>query len=95
MANSHAQGPDSAGIFLTGPSRLNPDLYTDFVMANTNSSVFQGFRGKLDATGTGTATLNVPKASVSFLTLYHAYVVFDASGKIHMASNPVPVMLKN
>ena len=49
----------------------------------------------MDATGTGTATLNVPKASVSFLTLYHAYVVLDASGKIHMASNPVPVMLKN
>ncbi|MEE9128279.1 MAG: kelch repeat-containing protein [Planctomycetota bacterium] len=87
----------SPGVQVHGvPIQLNPDLYTDFVMANTNSSVFQGFRGKLDVTGTGTATLNVPKTpAVSFLTLYHAYLVFDASGKIHMASNPVPVMLKN
>ena len=52
-------------------------------------------RGTLDVSGQATASLNVPKGLPlpPNLTLHHAYLVFDAQGKWHMVSNPVPVRL--
>ena len=46
--------------------------------------------------GEATASLNVP-ANLPLppgFTLYHAYVVYDANGQFHMASNAVPLRLR-
>jgi hypothetical protein len=75
---------------------LNPDLYTNVALSAVNTTVFTNFRGKLDANGRASASFNLP-ANVplpSGFTFHHAYVVYDASGKIHMASNAVPLRLK-
>ena len=41
------------------------------------------------------ASFNVPfLPTLPSFTLHHAYVVFDNTGKIHMASNAVPLTLK-
>ncbi len=34
-----------------------------------------------------------PPSNLQGFTLYHAYLVYDTSGRIHMASNPVPLKL--
>ena len=74
---------------------LNPDFYTDFTIGFPNTNILMNSRAKLDASGQGTASLNVPKGLPLplNLTLHHAYLVFDAQGKWHMVSNPVPVTL--
>ncbi len=62
-----------------------------------NSKEFTKFKGTLSATGTATASLNVP-AKLPIPTgfkLYHAYVVYDGTtGQIFTSSNPVPVEFK-
>ena len=75
---------------------LNPDVYTDAGIANVNSSVFTRFRGQLDANGRASASFNVPANLPvgSGFTFYHAYLVYDASGKFYMASGAVPLRLK-
>ncbi|MHC4920111.1 MAG: hypothetical protein ACYTKC_10980, partial [Planctomycetota bacterium] len=40
---------------------LMPDVYTDVCFVNANSTIFSNFKGTLSATGTATASLNVPK----------------------------------
>ncbi len=57
---------------------------------------FSRSRGKLDTSGRATASLNVPKGLPLplNLTLHHAYLVYDAQGKWHMVSNPVPLRMK-
>ncbi len=74
---------------------LNPDFYTDFTIAFANTAVLINTRGKLNGTGRGAAFLKVPKGlQLRFsTTLHHAYLVYDAQGKWHMVSNPVPLKL--
>jgi hypothetical protein len=59
--------------------------------------VFTKFRGTLSATGTATASLNVP-ANLGIpkgFKLYHAYLVYDGTtGQIFTSSNPVSVEFK-
>ncbi len=74
---------------------LNPDAYTDFAVGFVNTAGFARFRGTLDANGLATAALTVPTGLPPIpFTVYHAYVVYDASGKFYMASNAVPLRLK-
>ncbi|MHC4922262.1 MAG: hypothetical protein ACYTKC_22075, partial [Planctomycetota bacterium] len=70
------------------------DVYTDVCFVNANSTIFSNFKGTLSATGTATASLNVPKGlpPVPF-TLYHAFIAYDPV-QWHMVSNAVSVRLK-
>ncbi len=86
------------GISLTGIHiPLVPDPYTDIAIGAVSSKVFTNFMGKLGATGTATALLDVP-ANLSIPTgfrLNHAYVVFDSTtGWVLTSSNPVSVEFK-
>lgn len=86
------------GVTLAGAHiPLNPDLYTDFVLATANSTALANFRGKLDAKGQATAAINVPSGLPRLVdfTLYHAYVVHDAKGVLYLASNPATLRLTN
>ena len=86
------------GIVLTGIHiPLRPDLYTDVVIGTANSREFTKFKGTLGATGTATASLNVPARLPipSGFKLYHSYIVFDpTTGKVFTSSNPVSVEFK-
>ncbi len=75
---------------------LNPDLYTDIALGSVNTTVWTNFRGTLDSNGLAAASFNVPAnlAIPPNLTIHHAYVVYDASGRVYMASNAVPVQFK-
>ena len=82
------------GVTLSGLHvPLNWDPYADISFAFVNTSVFTNLGGTLDANGVATASFNVPakQAIPSGLTIYHAYAAFDASGKLYMASDAVPV----
>jgi hypothetical protein len=87
----------SPGVNLLGVHiPLNPDLYSNVAMANVNTTVFTKFRGSLDANGLATASFVVP-ANLPLpagFTFHHAYVVYDASGRLYMASNAVPLRLR-
>ncbi|MHC4815956.1 MAG: hypothetical protein ACYTFN_23030 [Planctomycetota bacterium] len=88
----------SPGINLSGVSiPLNPDPYTDFTIANTNSTILTNFRGGLDTEGNATASFNVPSGLPPLVpfTVYHACLVYDTQGRFYMASNPVPLALGN
>lgn len=66
------------------------DPYTSVTITSANSQPFSGFRGVLDSAGKATAAINVPPlANLAPFTLYHAFVVYDATGTLHFASNPV------
>jgi hypothetical protein len=87
----------SPGVNLLGVHiPLNPDAYTNLAMSCVNKSVFANFRGTLDGNGFAVASLNVPPNLPIPIgtTLYHACVVYDASGVFHMASNAVPLRLR-
>ena len=58
-------------------------------MGTVNSKEFTNFRGTLSAKGLASASFNVPPNLLiaSGLTVHHAYVVYDASGKFYMASS--------
>ena len=87
----------SPGVNLLGVHiPLNPDVYTDIAMGVVNTPVFTKFKGTLDPNGRATASFNLPPnlAIPWGLTIHHAYVVYDASGQVYMASNAVPVRLK-
>ncbi|MCB9868795.1 MAG: hypothetical protein H6837_03005 [Planctomycetes bacterium] len=74
------------------------DPYTNLALGLTNSPVFANFRGVLDANGKAKASFNIPNgapASAAGLTLYHAYLVYDASNNYYDVSNAVPLLLKN
>jgi hypothetical protein len=79
----------SPGVNLLGIHiPLNPDPYTDVVMAASNSAMFTKFKGTLDANGLATASFHVP-ANLPMppgFRFHHACLVYDAS-KIYMASN--------
>ena len=86
------------GVVLTGihiPLRVDP--YTDLTISFANGKEFKDFKRTLSATGTATASLNVPaKLPIPMgFKLYHAYVVYDGtSGQIFTSSNPVSVEFK-
>ena len=85
------------GVVLTGIHiPLNPDHYTGLVIAIGNSREFTGFKGVLSATGTATASLNVPRGLPAIpTTLHHAFVVYDGmTNQIFTASNPVSLQLR-
>ena len=72
---------------------LNYDLYTRFTLTFPNSALLANSKGRLDAKGRATATLQVPKGlspSLIGLSVHHAYLTF-AGTAIRTASNPVPV----
>ena len=81
----------SPGISLLGVNiPLNPDLYTNFTIASPNVAPLTTFRGPLDASGKGTGVFTLPPAVLTAtFDLHHAFVVFDASGTFHCASNAV------
>ena len=73
---------------------LCPDVYTDILIGVGNSRATTSFKGRLSATGTATALLNVPAnlPIPSGFRLVHAYVVYDGtSGRLFTSSNPVLV----
>ena len=85
------------GVVLTGIHiPLNPDHYTSLLVQTGNSREFTGFKGILSATGTASASLNVPKGLPAIpTTLHHAFVVYDGNtSQIFTASNPVSVRLR-
>ena len=75
---------------------LNPDPYTNLAMATVNTTVFMKFMGTLGSNGLATASFTVPAnlPLPSGFTFHHSYVVYDASGRFHMASNAVPLRLR-
>ena len=83
------------GIPLLGVNiPLNFDLYTSFTIANPNVLPLLGFRGGLDASGRASASFVLPGGLVNgSVTLYHAYVVFDSTGRFYCASNSRPLKL--
>jgi hypothetical protein len=87
----------SPGITLSGIHiPLNVDLYTDITIGSALPPIYVGFKGTLDSKGEATASFNIPAGLPAYpkIKLYHAYLVFDGSG-IYMASNAVPITLKN
>ena len=89
----------SPGVTLNGVHiPLNPDHYTDLTIGLPwLNPPFQAFRGSLDSAGNASAAFALPwwLPSLPDCTLYHAYVVYDAQGTWHMASNAVPLRLVN
>ena len=86
------------GITLGGVAiPLNPDVYTDLTLTAANTALLSKFKGKLDANGSANASFNVPSGlpPMGSVTLHHAFLVYDAGGRFHMASNPVPLRLEN
>ena len=75
---------------------LVPDVWTELTMSLTNTPLLQNTRGTLDGSGQATASFNVPiikdPAAVG-VKLYKAHLIYDASGNIYEASNPVTLTL--
>ncbi len=87
----------SPGIDLLGLRvPLNPDPYTDYTIANANSTVLTSFRGALDQEGNATAAFNLPNGlpPLAPFTLHHACLIYDSGGRFHMASNAVQLTLR-
>lgn len=83
----------SPGIAILGVKiPLNPDLYTNFTIAQPNAAPFTTFRGPLNAKGQGTGQFTLPPGVLSAaFTVNHAFVVFDSAGLFHCASNAMPL----
>lgn len=90
-ASGTTPGLQLGGVGIT----LNPDAYTDFTLGFPNHSVFNGFRGTLDAQGRARAALQVPNSLGGLLpfSLHHVVLVLDRSRLVH-ASNAVPVRIE-
>ena len=86
------------GVVLTGIHiPLVPDPYTDLTASFANGNEFKDFRRTLSATGTATASLNVPQnlGIPTGFKLYHSYIVYDGTtGQLFTSSNPVSVEFK-
>ena len=75
---------------------LNLDAWTLAELDYLNTPIFTNFLGQLDASGRATASINLPAwlpAGLGF-TMYHAYVVHNASFVPFMASNAVRVHIR-
>ena len=76
---------------------LVADPFTSIAIGLVNTAPFTNFRSTLSATGTATASLNIPanQPVSTGLKIYNAYVVYDpATGRLYASSNPVSVELK-
>ena len=76
--------------------QLNPDIWTDYTIALTNTPTLVNTKATLDASGRAQASFNIPKVNLPSaigLVFYHAYLVYDAKNNFHMASNPVTLQL--
>jgi len=83
-----APGKPLPGGLATLP--LNHDLFTNLVIAYTNTVVFQNFQGYLNGAGSATAQLNLPLLpGAAGITMHFAYALppFD------FVSNPVAIEL--
>ena len=72
------------------------DFYTNITIAQPNTALLVKTKGALDASGQGQASVVVPRITdqnAIGVTLYHAYLVYDAKNNFYMASNPVPLKL--
>lgn len=68
---------------------LNRDWLTDLMLKNLNNAVFQNFRGALDSSGNGTATLNAPPVPGWVgREIHFAYALADPWD---FASNPIRI----
>jgi len=70
------------------------DAWTSLAIGLSNTTLLSGYRGVLDSSGKGSATLSLPKGwndpNGIGVKIYHAGTVFDAS-RIYLATNPVDV----
>jgi len=85
-------GPPSRPVHIP----LNPDVWTNYTIMLPNTTVLTQTKGTLDATGRASAYLNIPMfnlPSAIGLVFHHAYVVYDQSMNLYMASNAVPLKL--
>ena len=88
----------SPGVTLFGVNiPLNYDPWTDLTIALTNSATLVTSRGTLNASGQGSTQIvagpiNLPSAVG--LVMHHAAIVFDGSGRIHAATNPVSLLIE-
>ncbi len=91
-----------AGAFGTTPGSsvggikipLNSDAWFDFSLRMFLLPGFQQMHGRLDSKGEARATLTFPKAAGAAgigVTIYHAFVIIDDSGKFRAASNAIPL----
>ncbi len=75
---------------------LVPDFYTNITIAQPNTAFLIKTKGALNGSGQGQASLVVPTklpTAAIGVTLYHAYLVYDAKNNFYMASNPVTLTL--
>jgi len=74
-----------------------PDPYFSFTLNSPNTTLLSQSFGVLLGGGAATASFNIPAgvapASLVGVTLNHAYLVFDSSAAVVLASNPAPVTL--
>jgi hypothetical protein len=80
-------GTDLPGGLVTIP--LNRDAFTNFVLANLNTSLFQDFSGSLDGSGHALATLTAPPIPAWIGTT--AYFAFATVTPWDFASNAVAI----
>ena len=75
---------------------LNPDAYTNTLLANPNQPPIVPSFGGLDALGRGFTFLNIPAntdPNLAGLLLHHAVVAIQTTGQIGGASNATPLVL--
>jgi tetratricopeptide (TPR) repeat protein len=73
---------------------LNPDQWFQLTLLGQNSVLFPASRGVLDATGRAQSAVVLPPNTTSSLigaSVFHAFIVLDASINWRMASNPVKI----
>ena len=76
-----------------GTIPLNPDPL--FAAAFALPTIFRGFGGQLNATGTGGASIAIPNAAPLVGTLcYLAAIVADGGGTIHAISGPRSLVIE-
>ena len=75
---------------------VNADNWFATTLSYANASAFHRFRGILDANGSAKAQFVIDPNNARRLlgsTIYHAYVVYDPLGQVHVASNPVSLTI--
>jgi len=74
-----------------------PDAYFSYTLLSPNTGLLASSLGILGSGGTATASFHIPAglapASLVGVTLNHAYLVFDNSAAVVLASNPAPLTL--
>lgn len=79
------------------PVPLNASPYRDLTLGEPDPTVFEGFRGRLDANGRATAVLHLPIGGLpggSERRLHHAFALLGDDGSVLTVSNTVPLLLR-